>query len=619
MLNMILALTFIIMIIIIIKITRTLKLNYNYNFGLYITLVTCFLSTTFSCYLYLVRYIRLGNDLDLSLIYDKFCTPTTINFCIFILFTWPFFLTWFRLIFREFLHIRLLFNNIFHNILHIVHIHYLRYTAYFKFMEYVYKLSVIWTYIVLKNLRFSPSFPLIFRKIVNFIYKRPFVLGLSVLFFACSELYISKGHLHYTLYVTFAWFSLRVLLSSAYSFSFSSWVRDCCEADYISGNWDYPRYTSKFWFWLPYFRALYNNIPTVSQDIADALPGWIAFMKERSFKADMRRLKLAARIESRPYSTPFQKIKIGYMDWSKLRWVHTSSTVSQVISSNSGFLHKATVYFSKTAFDYAACINSNWAFFHSLEKLKVNFPYNEITYKNTPIPLRTKWPFDKVVEHNLKTNFCSWSLFGTELLTYQEAVSKGLKRDSYHQACDDIIIDNRNAHGPIIDRKIRGLDQKAYAAKNIKDASSLVLSNVSVAEYNTILRNHYNLLQSNCTNLSYSDRELLEKTLINLDSYSNIPHKHFDYWLESVHVFPNEFVPPIKVPNNFSILDFSEESLREYNLSREKVEKISAILYKNNVQDTLDGFTKATPSVKERVRYEFREAGLHNIDPSIFS
>ena len=62
---------------------------------------------------------------------------------------------------------------------------------------------------------------------------------------------------------------------------------------------------------------------------------------------------------------------------------------------------------------------------------------------------------------------------------------------------------------------------------------------------------------------------------------------HLEIWAKYVHLFPNDYMPPIRVPENFATHDFSNETLIDYKLACLQMEKISKILLERNVPNDL--------------------------------
>jgi len=130
-----------------------------------------------------------------------------------------------------------------------------------------------------------------------------------------------------------------------------------------------------------------------------------------------------------------------------------------------------TSYFAKRAVDYAALINNHWSHYHKIEQFKTKIPYDEIGYRNFNIPFNTHpVSINKVMEHNLSTNFYVLKQHGIALLQF----SKSLNLDSRNQAQDDIIFDFSRAKEDIIERRIHGLDQKASSGNSVNDPSSKI-------------------------------------------------------------------------------------------------------------------------------------------------
>jgi hypothetical protein len=54
-----------------------------------------------------------------------------------------------------------------------------------------------------------------------------------------------------------------------------------------------------------------------------------------------------------------------------------------------------------------------------------------------------------------------------------------------------------------------------------------------------------------------------------IDSCDNL-ELHQVIWAEIIYSFPNQYIPPIRVPNNFSIYDFDKNTMEQYLIAIKK-------------------------------------------------
>jgi len=187
------------------------------------------------------------------------------------------------------------------------------------------------------------------------------------------------------------------------------------------------------------------------------------------------------------------------------------------------------------------------------------------------------------MEHNFQTNFVIFQSLGIKTSSWNKAIIP----DSKNQSRDDIFFDFRNSNQPIIENeRIIGVDQKASAGSSIDDPSSKVFSSVSPQKYQELIENFTNLLKHN---FKFSKEKLLqiEYALEELNATSTQLNIHLEIWAKYVHLFPNDYMPPIRVPENFATHDFSNETLIDYKLACLQMEKISKILLERNVPNDL--------------------------------
>lgn len=73
--------------------------------------------------------------------------------------------------------------------------------------------------------------------------------------------------------------------------------------------------------------------------------------------------------------------------------------------------------------------------------------------------------------------------------------------------------------------------------------------------------------------------EEISTTLLNLKETYNDFEKHQLIWAESLHLFPDNFIPPLKLPQNFSYAQFNPEAMRQIKISEYRMKRISDHLY----------------------------------------
>lgn len=227
-------------------------------------------------------------------------------------------------------------------------------------------------------------------------------------------------------------------------------------------------------------------------------------------------------------------------------------------------------------------MNNSWQHFKTIEKLKAKINYGEILYKHFENPFRNQnVKIATMMEHNLLTNFAALKARNVYLYTFD----KKRTTDTHNQSCDDIQMDPRESYPFIEDKRTHALDQKATPlASSIPDPSSKILSSMTEKEYSYLIVNFSQLLLNNFTLTSEQLFEI-EKALDALKASSGNLQVHQIIWLETLHLFPDNYIPPIRIPNNFCIDDLLAEALNSYHLSVKRFNNISAYLKKHNVPE----------------------------------
>lgn len=66
--------------------------------------------------------------------------------------------------------------------------------------------------------------------------------------------------------------------------------------------------------------------------------------------------------------------------------------------------------------------------------------------------------------------------------------------------------------------------------------------------------------------------------LINLKESSLDFEKHQVIWASTLHLFPDKWLPPLRIPKNFSYAQFNSEALHQIKISEYRMKKISDYL-----------------------------------------
>lgn len=513
-------------------------------------------------YVYVIRYIRLGNDIDVfSLI------SVDLNYLMIVIFLIPYLWIWIYMFIFRVIQLRW---DIWYQIearLYYIHLYWLRYDKYFSFIEKIFKLSYIWRTFVCNYSDIYLNTGKI-RKMIHRLYIHPFITPLIILIICLFEIILRGGYLKYGIYLLIIYLMLRPIITTINTFSMSEWAGNIAKADYIAGKWSNPRYYEYFWMKFPSTREYFQNQPQVDEDILNAC---YIKSKEIGDKFWSQTYKLTENILNKTIDLSKMRfknrLKLGYFNSTHVRWMHTERVVNRP-----GIWHPMTSFFARKATDFGALLNNHWSHYAMIEKFNNNkIPYqNDIKYNHFDTP--NVKSISAVSEHNLITNFKGLLSRNIKLSGY----NKNLHLDSHNQARDDIVIDLREAQYPVIDHRVHGLDQKATT--NVRDPSSKIFSQINEIDYREFLRNHGELIKSNYA-LSEQEKFQIDSALHKLGQQADNFENQQKVWTEIVHLFPNKYIPPMRIPHNFSQDDLIPSVKKEMERSNVVMSRVSERLY----------------------------------------
>ncbi len=474
-------------------------------------------------YVYIIRYMRLGNDIDLSVLINY--KNIDLNILILVILLSPYLYIWIFMFIQKLMQLRWAIWDQIEARLYFLHLYWLRYDKYFYMMEKLYKISYAWISFICRHPEVhgdnGDRTKNKFRIMIHYCYLYPFILPLSLLIICLLEIILRSGHIKFGLYLVIIYLMLRPIVLTINALAMSEWHRNVSKANYIAGTWENSRYYETFWIDFPSSREFFNNLPPLDENILEE-----CYLKSKQICYSYYADKHAALIKSKSLDLSKMsfknRLKFGYFFWSEVRWMH-----SERIVNNQSIWHPMTSFFARKATDYAAVLNNHWSHYTMIERFKHNkIPYkSDIKYAHFETP--DVKSISKVTEHNLITNFTGLLSRNIKLYGY----NKHITLHSQNQARDDIILDFREAHYPVIDRRIHGLDQKATS--NIRDPSSKIFSQISEQDYRNLLDIQGKLITNNA-DTSHEIKIALE----NLGQAANDFEKQQKIWAEVVHLFP---------------------------------------------------------------------------------
>lgn len=250
-------------------------------------------------------------------------------------------------------------------------------------------------------------------------------------------------------------------------------------------------------------------------------------------------------------------------------------------------LHKLTPIFSKTLVERAALVYLEWSHYAIIQQIEAGtftklFPairqradIIQDIYCNFASNPTNK--ICKMFEENGPTNFIVLKQNKVKVQTYK----KGDTLDTQSQTAPDLKLDF--SESTYQDKRIHGMDYKAY--ENPREFESKIFSQLNEDKYFRGLLAIESLIMNSDLNLNKERLMAIKHALMMLNETSNDLIKHQKVWAESLHLFPEKYIPPLRVPKNFAIQDLKKEILEEFLKSKIRMQKISALLYARKIPE----------------------------------
>lgn len=212
--------------------------------------------------------------------------------------------------------------------------------------------------------------------------------------------------------------------------------------------------------------------------------------------------------------------------------------------------HSCTALFTKTFFDKVVLINSNWKHLNHIQAAKIMTPYPSFSmYKPYNQTFTSKrHDFIGMQEENIPSNFKSLIKQGVKVEPYDTATKE-------HQANPDTVFIFKN--GNFTDQRTRTLYQKT---NNPGLGNNKILSEITTERYRSTIDRFENELKSK----RFINNNILT-ALLQLKETSYDFEKHQISWAKILYLFPDNFIPPLKIPQNFSYAQIYPEALHQIN------------------------------------------------------
>ena len=264
--------------------------------------------------------------------------------------------------------------------------------------------------------------------------------------------------------------------------------------------------------------------------------------------------------------------------------------------------HKLTPLFTRNIYERIAVVNNHWNHYPIVQQIESgafkppiqkNVDPIDDYYFSFPSPLSNK--INKILEYNGPTNFFPLLQKGVDVHAFQ----KGEPLDTRTQAEPDDVFNFQKAQ--FEDKRIHGMDHKAY--EDAREVESRIFSQLSTQKYQTSLKHLENLIINNCIDLTPKQLHNIALALDMLSRSCEDIVKHQLIWAEHVHYFPAKYIPPIKIPQNFSLANVTPDFLKAFKKSEWRMQKISDRLYELNAPEN---------DLKKGIQY-FEDSYIKNI------
>lgn len=241
---------------------------------------------------------------------------------------------------------------------------------------------------------------------------------------------------------------------------------------------------------------------------------------------------------------------------------------------NATKFHSCTVLFAKIVYEKAVLINNSWT---NMQHIQASKPLRQGTPENMYVNYgqtfnHKKKHFIGVQEENTPSNFALLIREGVKIEPY-DLSNLEHKPVYFPQENPDIIFNFKNSQ--FKDKRIHALDQKT---NNPGLGKSKILSEISEVRYKSTI----DRFQKEILVLIPSDKGI-QKVIKDLKNTCNDLTAHQLVWAQNLHLFPDNFIPPLKIPQNFSYSQLTPEALREIKIAELRMKKVSDFLYAKKV------------------------------------
>lgn len=246
--------------------------------------------------------------------------------------------------------------------------------------------------------------------------------------------------------------------------------------------------------------------------------------------------------------------------------------------------HKLTPLFAKTAFERIALVNNHWNHFGMIQKIESGAFKPPILRNVSPIEdyyihfsSSSTNKIVKLMEYNGPTPFYPLVEKGVDVHVYK----KGEHLHTQSQSDPDNVFDFKET--VYEDKRTHGMDNKAY--ENPREFESRIFSNLSKHKYIEGLTNLESLIRENIIDLTQDQLKHIGLALNKLKNTCEDLIEHQKTWAQTLHHFPDRYIPSMKIPKNFCIDDLKPEFKIQLEQAHNKMQKISDYLFKQKLPE----------------------------------
>lgn len=241
--------------------------------------------------------------------------------------------------------------------------------------------------------------------------------------------------------------------------------------------------------------------------------------------------------------------------------------------------HSCTSLFTQNIYENMVLTNNCWSHVNHIQAagLKHQIPSNMYIDFGQTFNYKLKH-FMGAHEENIPSNFVPLIKQGVKIEPYD---LKNINHNPVYfpQANPDVSFVFKDS--TFIDKRTHALDQKT---NNPGLGKSKILSEITIQRYHSTIdrfQKELSLTPDFNLNIVTALKELKE-TCTNLEEHQQV-------WAKYLHLFPNNFIPPLKIPQNFSYSQFKPEILKEIKKAESRVQKISDLLYEKKIPQISHG------------------------------